>query len=79
MFSLESPHGGDSNECAQYTILNSKKKITRNYPKSAAKGLMNEFKRAVVNKPSVLEPLKVDCIWSEQNMQIHIRLPVGVV
>ena len=33
VFSLESPHRGDSNENIQYTIFNIKKKITRNYPK----------------------------------------------
>ena len=40
VFSLESPHLGDSYEYAQYTVLNiyKKKKITLNYPKSAAKG-----------------------------------------
>ena len=46
MFSLESPHWGDSNEYTQwddsneytqYTIFKIKKKITLNYPKSAAK------------------------------------------
>ena len=63
MFSLESPHRGDSNEYTQYTIFNMNKKNTINYPKSAAtgffsKGLKNEFKTAVVNKPSVFEPLK---------------------
>ena len=35
MFSLESPHRGDSNLYTQYTILNIKKKITLKYPKSA--------------------------------------------
>ena len=60
MFSLESPHRGDSNECTQYTIFNIKKKITLNYPESAAmgfcaKGLKNEFETAVVNEPSVFE------------------------
>ena len=38
MFSLESPHRGVSNEYSQYTIFNIKKKITLNYPKSAAMG-----------------------------------------
>ena len=51
-------HRGDSNEYTQYTIFNIKKKITQNYPKSAAmgfcpKGLKNEFETAVVNEPSV--------------------------
>ena len=64
---LEAPHRGDSNEYTQYTIFNIKKKITQNYPKSAAigvrsKGLTNEFETAVVNEPSVFEPLKFYCI-----------------
>ena len=33
MFSLESPHRGDSNEYTQHAIINIKKKITLNYPK----------------------------------------------
>ena len=68
VFSLESPHRGDSNEYTQYTIFNiqKKKKITPNYLKSAVigfctKGLKNEFKTPVVNEPSVFEPLKFDC------------------
>ena len=67
VFSLESPHRGDSNENTQYTIFNMNKKNTLNYPKSAAvgffpKGLKNEFETAVVNEPSVFEPLKFYCI-----------------
>ena len=38
MFSLESPHLGDSNEYIQYNIFNIKKKITLITPKSAAIG-----------------------------------------
>ena len=69
MFSLESPHRGDSNEYTQYTIFNMNKKNTINYPKSAAtgffsKGLKNEFETAVVNEPSVFEPLKFYCRYS---------------
>ena len=68
MFSLESPHRGDSNECTQYTIFNMNKKDTINNPKSAAmgffsKGLKNEFETAVVNEPSVFEPLKFYCMY----------------
>ena len=67
MFSLESPHRSDSNECTQYTIFNIKKKITLNYPKSAALGvfakkLKDEFETAMVNEPSVFEPLMFYCI-----------------
>ena len=66
MFSLESPHRGDSNEYIQYTIFNIKKKIILNYPKSTptgfcSKGLKNEFETALVNEPSVFEPLKFYC------------------
>ena len=66
MFSLESPHQGDSNEYTQHTMFNMNKKNTLNCPKSAAmgffsKGLKNEFETAVVNKPSVYEPLKFYC------------------
>ena len=38
VFSLESPHRGDSYEYTQYTIFNMNKKNTLNYPKSAAMG-----------------------------------------
>ena len=72
MFYLESPHRGNSNENTQYTIFNmKKKKITLNYPKSApmgffSKGLKHGFETAVVNEPSVFEPLNVYCT------QVHI-------
>ena len=36
VFSLESPHRGDSNENTQHTIFNRKKKVSLNYPKSTA-------------------------------------------
>ena len=38
VFSLESPHQGDSNENTQYTIFNIKKENHLNYPKTAAMG-----------------------------------------
>ena len=67
MFSLKSPHRGDSNEYTHYTSFIIKKKITLDYPKSAAmgffsSGLKEEFETAVVNEPSVFEPLKFYCI-----------------
>ena len=70
MFSLESPHGGDFNEYTHHVIINIKEKITLNYPKYNnvcsygifSKGLKNEFETAVVNEPSVFEPLKFYCI-----------------
>ena len=87
MFSLESPHRGDSNEYTQYTIFNIKKKITVNYPNFAvmgffSKGLENGLETAVVNKPSVFEPLKVYCISCCQRyclqictlMTVHVKI-----
>ena len=67
MFSLELRQRGDSNEYTQYTISQYKKE---NYPKSSqicsygicSKGLQKEFETAVVNEPSVFEPLKFYCI-----------------
>ena len=81
VFSLESPHRGDSNEYIQYSIFNIRKKIILNYPKSAAmgfcsKGLKNEFETAVVNEPSVFEPLKFYCnshILTQSLRQFNIR------
>ena len=47
VFSLESPHRGDSNVYTQYTIFIIKTKITPDYSKSAAIGLF--FKERVRN------------------------------
>ena len=63
VFSLESPHRGDSNEYTQYTIFDMN---TKNTPKLFqiysyglfSKGLNNEFETAVVNETPVFEPLK---------------------
>ena len=68
-FSLESPHRGDSNEYAQHIIINII--IILNYPKHndvcrygiVFLGLKNEFETAVVNEPSVFEPLKFYCVY----------------
>ena len=49
MFSLESPHRGDSNEYTKYTIFNIKKKIAINYPKSAAMGFFQVTQKRVRN------------------------------
>ena len=66
MFSLESPHRGDSSEYTQYTICNMKKKNTQIIPNlqlcGFSKELKNEFETAGVNEPSVFEPLKFYCI-----------------
>ena len=65
MFSLESPHRGDSNEYTQHAIINIQKE---NHTKLSQynnvctyeifpQGLKNEFEKAVVNEQSVFEPL----------------------
>ena len=76
MFSLESPHGGNSNEYTQYIIFNMNKKNFLNYPKSAAMGfvskeLKNEFETAVVNEPSVFESLKFYCNYLITYVSTH--------
>ena len=77
VFSLESPHRGDSNKYTQYTVFNTKKKIILDYPKSAPmrlfnKGLKNEFEKAVVNKPSVFQPLKFYCTSKMVEVEFQI-------
>ena len=58
--------------------MKTKKKITLNYPKSAAMGFFpgtqvrNEFETAVVKEPSVFQLLKVYCIWLKQYKRIII-------
>ena len=72
MFSLESPQRGDSNEYTQYTIFQYKKE---NIPKLSqicnygicSMRLQNEFETAVVNEPSVFDPLKFYCILFYQH------------
>ena len=63
MFSLESPYRGDSNEYTQYTLFNEKKE---NQPKLSQE-TQEEFLTAVVNEPSVFEPLKFYCICIDDN------------
>ena len=51
MFTLESPHRGDSNEYTQYTIFfNMEKKNTLNYPKSATLGFFFQGTQERVRK-----------------------------
>ena len=67
VFTLESPHRGDSNEYTQYTIF---QYDNEKHPKLSqicsygifSYGLKNEFERAVVNEPPVFELLKFYCI-----------------
>ena len=68
MFSLESPHRGNSNVYTQYTIFIIKKKITPDYSKSSAMGFFPRDSRMSskhpwVNEPSVFEPLSFSEEW----------------
>ena len=67
MFSLESHHRGDSSEYTKYTIFNIKKENRTELSYNCSygifsNGLKNEFETAVVNEPTVFEPLKFYCI-----------------
>ena len=85
MLSLESLHRGDSNEYTQYTIFNMRER--EKHPKFCndgiySKGLINEFETAVVNEPSVFEPLKFYCtckMFSNNNNLQFIILHFKIV
>ena len=67
VFSLESPHRGNSNEYTQYTIYNMEKVKHPKLSQICSCGILcqvtqEEFETAVVNEPSVFEPLKFYCI-----------------
>ena len=73
VFSLESPQKGDSNEYTQYTIFNIRKENHHKLSQICSygifsKALKNKFETAVVNEPSVFEPLKF-C-----NLFLYIRI-----
>ena len=58
----------------QHTIFNIKKKplIILSLPLwDFSKGLKNEFKTAVVEEPSVFEPLKFYCIMLQMGVHFH--------
>ena len=76
MFSLESPHRGDSNKYTQFTIFNTKKNITLNNPKNLqlcdfSKGLEKEFETAVVNEPSVFEHSELRQIFDKKTFTLQ--------
>ena len=66
VFTLESPHGGDSKEYTQYTIFQYEKEKHLKLSQICSygifsKGFKNELERAMVNKLRVFEPLKFYC------------------
>ena len=78
VFSLELPHHGNSTDYLQDTILNTKKKITQNYPKSAAVGFFLGIQEQVrkirlVHELSVLEPLKYYNIATEILEMVNVQ------
>ena len=67
---------GDSNENTQYTIYQYEKEKLPKLSQICSygiffKGLKNVFERAVVNEPSVFEPLKFYCIYQNQRKPHH--------
>ena len=78
MFSLESPQG-DSNEYTQNTISQDKKENHHKLSQICncgicSKGLKNEFETAMVNEPSVFEPLKFYCICCIETLTADFTL-----
>ena len=51
VFSLESPHRGDSKKNTQYTIFNTNKMNTLNHPTSAAMGFFPRDSRTSSKQP----------------------------
>ena len=67
VFSLESPHRGDSNDYTQYTIFNMNKKKHPKLSQICIYGIFPRYSRtAVVNEPSVFKPLKFYCIFQRK-------------
>ena len=66
LFSLESPHRGDSNEYKisqfQYKTEHHPKLIQTAAIRFFSKGLKKEFETAMINEPSVFEPSKFYCM-----------------
>ena len=80
VFSLESPHRGDSNEYTQHTIffnINKKKSpmiILRLPLWDFSNGLKNELETAVVDDPSVFEPLKFCTYLISMSLSLYSKL-----
>ena len=74
VFLLESLHQGNSNEYTQYTFFNI---VPNLHLLDFSKGLKNKFETAMVNEPSVFEPLKFYCtldLTFFENLQMKILL-----
>ena len=80
VFSLESPHRGDSNEYTQHTIVNIKNKITLNYPQydnvcshgMFFQGTQERVRNSHGNEPSVFEPFKFYCAANIGILCLHV-------
>ena len=83
MFSLETPHRVDYNEYIKYTVFNIKRKPPSIIPNLQlwdffSKGFKNGFETAMVNEPSVFEPLEVFCtviLWRFLALEINKTHP----
>ena len=70
-------HRGDSNEYTQYTIFSMNMKKLPNLSQICShglfpKGLKHEFETAMVNEPSVFEPLKFYCNLAQLFILKHL-------
>ena len=89
MYSLESPHRGDSNEYTQHTIIVYKiEKISLNYryllpelvPRLTLSGSNHPCLEQFSMVPKMFEPLKFDCImikhnpWGRDNINLKSRV-----
>ena len=84
MFSLESPHRGDSNEYTKHTFFNVNKEIHPKFSlvcsyKNFSKELKNEFETAVVNEPSGFEPLKFYCIYDRESFCARATCQIDIL
>ena len=78
MFSLESPHREATvMSITRYTIININTKITLYYPQTAGMGIFPRVETAVVNKSSVLEPLKFNYSKKQDIGRIIIAFGIG--
>ena len=76
LFSLESPHRGDSNEYTQYTIFNNKKESHRKLSQICSHGIFPRDSRTNSRQPSVFEPVKFYCISIYVDITVRICVTI---
>ena len=81
MFSLESPHRGDSNEYTQYTIFNIKRKITLEYHKSVPMGFFQGTQARVQNShvKRAISVRATEVLLYMHSKSVYFSLPLSIV